>query len=193
MGFPLAGKESPALSLPLAVPGQTNFVFFSPWPVLLSSVSILPSLKGIPWRDCGTHAQTGGSPQAWAFLSVDNIAAALTDWLSRELRGKAVSKQLKCFILGLLDKPLILSSSVSWCLPMCYYGFLIFIFLLSRFFFRFYPCIRQCKQLFFKITSKYPDLLKSLCKLLLISLAFPVLVIRDVFLVQTSQVTACES
>lgn len=87
----------------------------------------------IHWRDCTTHAQIGGSPQPWAFLSADNIAAALTDWLSRELSEKAFSKQFKCFILGLLDKPLILSSSVSWCLPMHYMDFSYY-FLCSRFF-----------------------------------------------------------
>lgn len=69
----------------------------------------------------------------------------------------------------------------------------LFFFFSAVDFFRFFSYIRQCKQLFFQITSKYPDLLKSLYKLLLISLALPVLVIRDIFLVQTSQVTACES
>lgn len=75
---------------------------------------------------------------------------------------------------------------------MHYRGFFIFFFSALDFV-RFFSYIRQCKQLFFKITSKYPDLLKSLCKLLLISLAFPALGKRDVFLVQMSQVTACES
>jgi len=59
------------------------------------------------------RAWPGGRPPPQALLAVGNILAALKDQLSRELCRKAGSKQLKYFTLRLVDKALILSSSVS--------------------------------------------------------------------------------
>ncbi|CAN0223983.1 unnamed protein product, partial [Bubo scandiacus] len=49
------------------------------------------------------------------------------------------------------------------------------------------PTSGSCKQLCFKMTSKYPDPMKSSCKLLPSFLASPILEMRDIFPVQTSQ------
>lgn len=113
MGFPLTRKGSPASSLPLAGSVRSASFFF-PQPLLLFFVSILQSPKGNrSYSSANAEAWTGGRPQPWAFLSVDNIVAALKDRPSTELCGKAGSKWLKCFMLRLVDKALILSSSVS--------------------------------------------------------------------------------
>lgn len=190
--FPLARRGSPAPSLPLAASISSaslvhpSFTFFLSLPCYPKGKSqpLLHKWKGLGYGKTSTRA----------FLSVDNIVAALKDWLSRELCVKAGSKGLKCFKLRLVDRALFLSSSV-WLVPShaLLWVWIIFFFPLLWLFFRLSSTSGSCTQLYFKMTSKHSDPMKSLCKLLWSFLDSSILMMRDILPLQTSQATASES